>query len=192
MVISVHSPTKEALPRRTLFATLLLLGVVSLLAVQMSWQRAGNPLGPQVKPGDWAISFEPPRGWVAAPPAPAGNPIALPYHGVTRSGQPATMVFWRLERPPENDLPLICAMILDQHDVLVPPDLRAIGYGERPADLCDVDGLEQSGPRNQAVVRATVLSTGNAYAVSLSIDGATIDDHTYRIFDLAARSVRCE
>jgi hypothetical protein len=192
MVISVYSPSKEALPRRALVSTLLLLGVVSLLAAEMSWHRTSNPLGSRVKPGGWAVSFEPPRGWGAGPPAPAGNPVALPYHGITRTGQPAAMVFWRLEKPLKNDLPMICATILDQHDVFLPPDLQAIGYGEKRATLCDVEGLEQIGPHNQAVVRAVMLSTGEAYAVSLSIEGATIDDHTYRIFDLTSQSVRFE
>jgi hypothetical protein len=55
-----------------------------------------------------------------------------------------------------------------------------------------VDGYELVDSGQTAVVRAAQLSAGEAYAVSIGVDGDIIDEHAYGLFDLACRSIEYE
>ena len=83
-------------------------------------------------------------------------------------------------------------LILGQHGGQVLSDHRPANLTDPSTKLGLQDGYELADARQTTVVRAAQLSAGEAYAVSLSVDNDTIDEHAYGLFDLACRSIEHE
>ena len=83
-------------------------------------------------------------------------------------------------------------LILGRHRAPEPYDPIPTDPRSPVAQLGHVDAYERVDARQMTVVRSALLSASETYAVSLSVDSYAIDDHVYRLFDLACRSIRYE
>lgn len=188
MFVEVYGQEKPAKPRRALGASAALLMCAGVLAAQMSRTRGGDPLGPRIQPDGWAASFRVPRRFAADE---VGlREIGLPYiaHGQLRSGRLATLAVYRIDELPFDSAKAVCDSVIRSHLGFpgvwrrtrreMRPDRR---LGSEPAvEIWDADA--------GGLVRAAVLSSGEAYAVWLGVDGPEVDSHTYRLFELTCAS----
>jgi len=112
------------------------------------------------------------------------------YRFVAILGQAAAaeLTVQRMELRPGADAIEVCYALLSPHTSLLrsllarPPERSVEPLGDREA-------TELRDTAIPMVVRAVVLSPGLVYAASMRVEGATLDESLYRLFDLTCRSV---
>ncbi len=189
MVVEVYTGHKPALVNRTWLSTVAMLIIASGLAASMTWQRSGRLLADRIVPAGWGISFRPPRDFESVSRDGSDPPAAVRYRLVGAHGAAAELAVWQIHAPAGVNATRVCDVILRQIDVswlrsfFSPPPTRAEAElgGRRAVEILD--------PATQTAVRAIVLDSGVAYAVSLRVEGAAMDKGVYRLFDLTCRSV---
>ncbi len=187
MVIAVYGTEKAAVPRRAWFASILLLVTTSALAWTMTRSRSGEALGPRIEPAGWSISFRPPRGFPAGKFGPTTLGPAYPFYGRTPAGGRAVLALFRLEGAGVGDALAVCERVLRAH-TLPPPLIVSVSRLTRfDRKLGPLDAVEIWDPLPGVVVRAAVLASGEAYAVSLRAEGR-IDQRLYRRFESTCAS----
>jgi len=169
-----------------------MLLIASALAAQMSLHRTAGPLAARIRPPGWRISFEAPTAWIRDDGPRQPVPAIIAFYGATRAGRPATLALWRIDQSTGSDLGTICVLIMRQHGASVQPSEGLSGIVSPATKFGSVEGYERADAARTTVVRAAVLSPGETYAVSLSVENAVIDEHVYRLFDLACRSIQLE
>ena len=189
MVVEVYSGAKPARPHRAWLSSLALLVIVSGLAGAMTWQRTGRLLAGRTEPAGWEISFCPPRVFEPEERKSSQVSTVYPYRLSGERGASAELAVWRLNLEEDVTMIRVCDLILQQNrpswlrTLFGPPPTRTEGrVGDRVA-------VEVQDMATQTVVRSVVLETGVAYALSLRVEGAAIDEGVYRLFDLMCRSV---
>ncbi len=192
MFAEVYNPTRPPAPHRALIAAILLLLLASALAGQMSWRRTGDLLAARILPPGWSISFQAPKGWIRGISAQRGSTAVITFHGPNRTGHPTTLAFWHLDPWTGDDLEAVCLLILGQHGAQASSSPFPTDLTSPATKLGLMDGYEQVDVQRTAVVRAAQFSADEANAVSLSVDSDVIDEHAYRLFDLACRSIENE
>lgn len=189
MVIEVYSGAKPARASRAWLASIALLMVASGLAASMTWRRSSRLLATRVEPAGWEITFQPPRPFESTGRGTSGPAEAYRYRLSGEGGASAQLAVWRLHASEGVTAAGVCELILQQAEVSW---LRSL-LGPPPTRFEDTIGnrtaIEIQDPATQMAVRAVVLESGVAYAVSLRVQGAAIDEGVYRFFDLTCRSV---
>lgn len=187
-----HSPDKPENSVRTIPVSLALLALAVILAGAMSHARSGDLLGARVQPGGWTVSFRPPRRFQSQQFGAA--PLDLPYiaHGRTRFGDKAILAVYRLDATGFADPTAVCESVIRSNSDLQSGDWltgRRLRSDRRIGGNPAVEiALREMG----IVARAVLLPSGEAYAVWLGVEGAPLDDNTYRLFDLTCLSFEGE
>jgi hypothetical protein len=191
VTIQLYSSTKPAIPHRTWISATSLLLAALILALIMTWQRAGGITAPRFEPDGWAISFQPPSGFrggqgMLTPVGPAYQFGTLQDDGtaiiltVTRAGLDPT------------DQPLdICKRVFRTFlasgtwhgDLALTDETKKIGP-LRAVELWDPDPSI-----NNIIVRAATLEDDDAYAISLYVQKGEVEPAIYKLFEEACSSV---
>ena len=192
VVIQVYTSTKPAVPHRAWLAAALLLLLTGGLAWIMTTQRrAGVPL-PRFEPPGWSISFQPPslfrRGRILL--TPIGPAYRFVAYSTTRA--PLLLTIMRVGLEPTDDPVVICERVLRTFFTLADGWRSASGLIDRTKMLGPLDAVELWDPnlsrRLSVIVRAATLDDGDAYAVSLAVEGEISAD-LYELFDETCRSI---
>ena len=189
MVVEVYAGVKPASPRRALFGSICLLTAASALAATMAWQRSGELVARGIEPPGWSISFRTPRRFDSRQFGSTKLGSAFLCHGRTRTGTPASLALYRLEGPVKVDSLMVCERVLSAHEWIPLPTAATTRLTRFDKKLGRFDAAEIRDEQLGVVVRAVVLEDDDAYAVSLGVEGAEIDPHTYRLFDLTCSSI---
>ena len=189
MVVEVYASGKPAIPRRALFASIFLLVAASALAAAMAWHRSGELLARGIEPPGWSISFRPPRRFHSGQFGSTKLGSAFLCHGRTRAGAPAALAVYHLEGAVVGGAQAVCERVLRAHAGLPLPTAGMTHLTRFDKKLGRLDAAEIRDEQLGVVVRAVVLDSDDAYAVSLSVDGADISEDVYRLFDLTCSSI---
>ena len=190
MSIEVFVSERPAVRRHTWAASVLTLGVSVTLAAVMVWQRSGDLLAPRIEPHGWSVSFRPPR---RARDPEFGTTILGPayrFRGWSAAGRGVLLVVQRLEGWSVEDPLAACDLILRAYAAPVLAaglPTRAVSFEKK---LGPLEAVEVDDPALGVVVRAAMLDNGEAYAVSLAVDGPARDERWYGLFESTCESVR--
>lgn len=189
MVFRVYSSSAPVPSRRVLFFTLLLFGLVSVLAGSMTVRRGNDRLGPRIAPPGWGITFRVPKRWVPRTPLPGASVTVFPFHGESSGRVPVDLAVWEIDEQLAGGSTEICSLILRQYGAPGGGHKRdgAPVTGRRA--FGSIQGVEAMGPNGSTVVRAVVLERGVGYAMSMNAGRSTIGTALYELFDLTCRSV---
>lgn len=187
MVVQVHTSGKPASPRRALLATMFLLLLASILAAAMAWTRSMVTLGPWIEPEGWSIAFRAPRRFSGEFGLTSFGQ-AYQFQGRVTPQAVATLVVYRVEAAGAGDASDVCDRILSAYLIDLPPLSMSV-QTRSDTKLGAREAVEIWDPVADILVRAVVVRPGEAYAVSLSVRGASINPATYRLFDQTCASV---
>jgi len=188
MSLEVYSAARPAISLRAWGMAVFLFLAASGLAGWLSRSRAGQVLSQTVSPPDWNISFRAPgrsEEWVSA--GEAASPPLL-YRATVGPGATAEIGVWRFEPGVGLQPGEVCDRITRpyasfMYTLLVPPPPK------RKENLGPWAAIEAQHPSIPMVVRAAVLPGGEAYAVSLRVEGGTLDERLYRAFTAVCDSI---
>jgi hypothetical protein len=192
MVVEVYTGSKPAEPRRALIAALLLLAAACVVAWTMAAGRSGGALAPRIKPPGWAISFQRPARFRVGEFVP--TPLGSVYRFIAFTPQrvPVLLAIHRMTLAPGTDPRTACDRVLRAYlgprvSLWSPP---AFTWFDKK--LGSLSAVEVWDPLVESIViRGTVLPSGEAYAVILSVRGR-IQPELYRVFDRTCASIEHE
>jgi len=187
--MEVYTGEKPAIGRRAWLAAVLLMVIVTTLAGGMTWRRSEDSLAARVTPAGWSISFCPPRRFQESELGPTMLGSAFRFRGWSAGGAAALLAVHRLDRWRVQDSLAACDLVLSAHVAPTLPDSMTTRETQFNKKLGPFEAVEVHDPFIGVVVRAAVLENGEAYAVSLGVDGPVIDDRSYRAFDLTCGSI---
>lgn len=191
MTIQLYSSTKPALPHRTWISATSLLLATLILAFIMTWQRAGGIPAPRFEPPGWAISFQPPSGFHSALPMLTPVGPAYQFRSLPDGGAAIILTLTRAGLDPTDQPITVCKRVFRTFlrsgdswygDLALTDDTKKLG------PLNAVELWDPNPNINNIIVRAVVLEDGDAYAVSLAVQGG-ITPTIYEVFDQACSTV---
>ncbi len=192
MPIEVYTAGMPAAPHRALISGVVLLALTCALAGSMVRSGSRGALGLRVAPPGWAISFQPPRGFKARELADPGGMFVLGYVGPTRGGAVVTLTLQRWEIAPQADSDTLARLVASEYAARLRGDPQVPGPRRQVERIGSRKAVEILNQQIATVVRAAVLPDGRGLALALSVHGAYLDTHLYRLFDLTCRSVEYE
>jgi hypothetical protein len=193
VVVQVYSYTKPANRRRTLLASLGLLIAAIALAWTMAAGRAGGTALPRVTPPGWAISFQPPPRF--RNDQYGYTPLGPAYHcdSVTPGGRAVLLEVYRLEGGDVPDPLAACDRVLQAFLTQPAPGMYSPNLTRFDKKLGPLVAVEVWNPfASGMVVRAAVLPGGDAYVVTLGVQGGEIGQDLYHLFELACASIEVQ
>jgi hypothetical protein len=183
---------KPALPFRAQACSIVLLLISVALATDMSRRRVAEVLGPTMVSAELGISFRPPKAFLAGDPIQTRIGVALPLYHQLAPGQEATLVVRRIPARTQDSAGDVCLRVLADADrslfSIIPFVRRAVQL--TPARIGDLEGAQAIEKKTKTLVRAVVRPGGFAHAISLTLDGADLDERIYRIFESTCRTVK--
>ena len=188
-MIEVHAGKQPVVPHRALIVASLLAALTCGLAAGMVCRRSGAVLGMRHAPEGWGISFQPPRSFESAGEYETDGDTAILFRGVTYAGAELILVVQRIEVEPGVDPDDVARHIAGEYKRRQPFDPQWPGPARAITELGPHQAIEIVDQQSGFVVRATLLQSGHALAVSLSTQRPTIDSRLYRMFDRTCRSV---
>ena len=193
MVLEVHSGHRPAQPGRALWVSALLLGLTLVLAGSMSAARARDPLGPRVAPEGWPISFRAPRSFHLETPLQTAHGPAIFMLGVATNARQMLMIRLIPSRRGGQGMDWVRSMItLDTADETPLETMPRGASGEESKFVGPFEGVEAHDSEGTVVSRAAAGPDGVGIAVTLTVEGVSIDPATYRVFDLVCASIEVQ
>lgn len=193
MVVQVYSYTKPANRRRTLVASVGLLVAAGFLAWMMTASRAGGMALPRVTPPGWAISFQPPPRFHNDQYG--DTPLGPAYQcgSFTPDGRVVLLEVYRLEEGDVPDALAACERVLQVFLPQPAPGVYSPNLTDFDKKLGGLDAVEVWNPfASGMVVRAAVLPSGDAYVVTLAVQGGEIGRDLYQLFEFACASIEVQ
>ncbi len=185
----VHQGTKPALRGRPMAASAFLLLVVVLLAANMSWTRANDPLAPIITAPRFGASFRPPKQFVRYQPIVQGSTLLLHFESLPASGPLVRLTYWRFEPKRKINATALSEFILGYAFTRDKNKTNNAGsYVEATKKLGGQTGIEVTEPSGNSLARSVMLENGLGYAVSIDVEGEPISELLYEQFDLSCKS----
>jgi len=198
MAIEVYSTSKPAVPRRAIILSLLLLIFTSILATDMSCRRAKEVYTKRIRPQQWDISFQPPRGFLQGEMISTEIGQAIPFQFQLQPDVKIELTIWRFSIiPTSNPAELSQSLMRWLHAQSTWSLLRLPKSGETPMKprkwkLGNFVAYEIIDRRFSTVVRAGMFSNDRAYGVSMTIQGMPLDQVFYGLYEHTCRTIRLE
>ena len=190
MPFEVQTAGKPAVPHRALVFGVVLLALTCALAGNMVRSGSRKALGLRVAPPGWAISFQPPRGFQPGRETiDAGAMSVRGFVGATRGGAMVTLTVRHLRIVSQVDSETVARLVAGKFAAGPLVDSKYPRPGQQVARIGMLEAVEILNRQIATVVRAVVLPDSRALALSLSVQGASLDTQIYRLFDLTCRSV---
>lgn len=188
MAPEVYSHTKPAAPYRAGLSAAALLVLATILALQLSSKRAGDPLGPRFEVPGGSVSFRPPRGFSEMSLRQTNFGIAFVFKSNRRRMPAGEFTFHILQVRADTDAATVARGTMpgqsfvsrllnsDQnHEGVAAPLGRLMGY-----QRVDVLGGRVS---RAAVLPSRNESSRDAFAAVLRLKESALTEDTLRLFD---------
>lgn len=189
MVLEAYSASRPSLPYRGPLAAAFLLLLTIVLALGLASVRTAGEFTEAIHPPGWDITFRIPIGFDAEPHETRSDAVVYRFRHKPSEVEAIELAAWRMDARGGKSARSVGERILDGGDVL---GLRAL-FGQSPArsvqPLGGREAVESVDLSTPMIVRALVLDNGWAYAVSLRLEGGSMDENAYHLFDAVCRSV---
>lgn len=190
MVAELYTTSKPATPRRALFLSILMLLATGGLAAQMSWVRAGDPLGTLVEPPGWTIAFRVPKRFQPTDSILTPRGPAYVWHSRLPRGGMATLMVVRAPSGPSADAGEVCRRFVGDYQTFADSSVNTVRIPPMSKPIGPFPGVEMSLTSPAVVIRAACLNPVDAYVVITHVDNGQVDDALYRLFEATCASIR--
>ncbi len=189
MPAEVYSAIKPAAAYRSWVISLFLLLLASALAGDMATRGSGGwRAGDLIKPEGWEMIFRAPAQFEEINPDPQRFGATYVFEHRDANGILIQLTFWRMRAEGATAFKVARTILEESRSwfslFLGPPPTKSVGR------LGNRDALEVLDPAVPLVLRALVWESGWAYAVSLRVEGAPIDEKLYALFEMTCQSVQ--
>lgn len=190
MVLQVYTSQKPALPRRAMIGSIALLVSACLLAATLTNRRTESLVDEPVKPPDWSITFRPPRLFQFMEQDQVKLGSIFVFSGKTRNGSQALLFAYQISPPMRADAADVCRTVLNEtlwqehrsQQRQTPEAIEEL--------LGDLGAMQISDPTRGVIVRATIVSKNEAYAIALQVHPGMLDSWAVDLFDQVCDSVQ--
>lgn len=189
MQIEVYTQTKPPLQRRPIVVSSLFLVLVGMLATQMSFSRAADPLGPTLRLSGLNCSIRPPRGFVQRTGLVGPEWRIQPFEANTVPWGHADLFVWYTRADDVPGPEHVARAILEQIRSAVTVPGQATTFIEDDTALLGTGRAHEiQDPDARMVVRVRKLPTSGYLGVSMAAE--TPIHYWLDTFDATCRSVK--